>query len=42
MIGETCTGLERLTSLCDWFPPTSTLPNVLRARALVAGELAVR
>jgi predicted ATPase len=41
-IGETCTALERLASLCDWFPPASELPDVLRARALVAAEFTAR
>jgi class 3 adenylate cyclase/tetratricopeptide (TPR) repeat protein len=38
-LGETCTALERLASLCDWFPPASELPDVVGARALVAAEL---
>jgi class 3 adenylate cyclase/tetratricopeptide (TPR) repeat protein len=41
-IGETCTAIEQLTSLCDWFTPASELPDVVRARALVAEELATR
>jgi class 3 adenylate cyclase len=41
-LGETCTALERLASLCDWFPPASDLPDVLRARELVAAEFMAR
>ncbi len=37
-IGETCTALDRLATLCDWFAPTPELPDVVRARALVATE----
>jgi predicted ATPase len=37
-LGESCTALERLASLCDWFPPASDLPDVLRARELVAAS----
>jgi class 3 adenylate cyclase/predicted ATPase len=41
-IGESCTALERLAALCDWFPPASDLPDVLRARALVSAEFTPR
>jgi predicted ATPase len=41
-LGETCTAHERLSWLCDWFPPTSELPDVLRARTVVAAEFTAR
>jgi tetratricopeptide (TPR) repeat protein len=41
-IGERCTAIEQVASLCDWFTPASELPDVVRARALVAEELATR
>jgi predicted ATPase len=34
-LGEPCTVLDRLLSLCDWFAASSELPDVKRARALV-------
>jgi hypothetical protein len=37
-VGETCTALERVASLCDWFAPTPDLPDVARARALLEPE----
>jgi class 3 adenylate cyclase/predicted ATPase len=37
-IGEACTVRDRLVGLCAWFAPTSELPDVVRARALVASE----
>jgi hypothetical protein len=37
-IGETCTVRDRLAALCAWFASTSELPEVIRARALVASE----
>jgi predicted ATPase len=42
MVGEACTALEQVASLCSSFPATSEDPNIMRARALVAGELATR
>ncbi|HSZ05108.1 MAG TPA: adenylate/guanylate cyclase domain-containing protein [Solirubrobacteraceae bacterium] len=41
-IGETCTVLEQLASLCGWFSQSSQLPDVVRARRLVALESAAR
>lgn len=38
-VGDTCTALEALESLCDWFAETPDLPDVLRARALLVAEL---
>jgi class 3 adenylate cyclase/predicted ATPase len=37
-MGETDTCQAGLASLCDWFGATSTLPDVARARRLVAGK----
>ena len=37
-IGEACTALDDLVALCDWFGPASELPDVSRARGLVAPE----
>jgi class 3 adenylate cyclase/predicted ATPase len=37
-IGEPCTALEQVLAVCEWFPPTSELPDVVRARTLVASE----
>ena len=37
-IGETCTALDQVAALCAWFPTTSELPDVVRARTLVASE----
>jgi class 3 adenylate cyclase/predicted ATPase len=36
--GEATTALDDLAALCDWFPATSELPDVARARTLVASE----
>ena len=41
-IGETCTGLEQVASACGWFPPTSDLSDIVRARALLAVEATTR
>jgi class 3 adenylate cyclase/predicted ATPase len=41
-IGEACTALEQVGSLCVWFTASSTVPDVVRARALVAAEPAAR
>ena len=41
-IGESCTALEHVAAVCEWFPATSELPDVLRARKLVALESNVR
>jgi hypothetical protein len=41
-IGEKCTVRDRLVGLCAWFAPTSKLPDVVRARALVASETMTR
>jgi hypothetical protein len=35
-IGEACTVRDQLVGLCAWFAPTSELPDVVRARALIA------
>jgi predicted ATPase len=37
-IGEPATGLDRVAELCDWFGPSSQLPELERARTLVASE----
>jgi class 3 adenylate cyclase/predicted ATPase len=37
-LGEDCTALDQLVALCDWFAPESELPDVVRARTLVATE----
>jgi len=37
-LGEDCTALDQVVALCDWFAPTSELPDVVRARSLVASE----
>jgi class 3 adenylate cyclase/predicted ATPase len=37
-IGERCTVRDQLAALCAWFAPPSELPDVVRARALVASE----
>ena len=37
-IGVAGTALERLSTLCDWFAPTSELADVVRARAMLASE----
>jgi class 3 adenylate cyclase/predicted ATPase len=36
--GEAPAALDRVAALCDWFGPESELPDVARARALVASE----
>jgi class 3 adenylate cyclase/predicted ATPase len=36
-IGETCTAVDEVVALCDWFDSKS-LPDVVRARTLVASE----
>ena len=36
--GEPPTALDRLTALCEWFGPASDLPDVARARTLIASE----
>ena len=36
--GEAPTALDRIAELCDWFGAASELPDVTRARALVASE----
>jgi predicted ATPase len=41
-IGETCTALDRVAALCDWFGPASELADVVRARTLVASESMAR
>jgi predicted ATPase len=41
-IGETCTALEQVAALCDWFGPASDLADVARARTLVASETMAR
>ena len=41
-IGETCTVLDRIVELCDWFGPTSELSDVTRARTLVASRSTAR
>jgi class 3 adenylate cyclase/tetratricopeptide (TPR) repeat protein len=40
--GDTCTALEQVAALCDWFTPASELPDVVRARRLVALESTAR
>jgi class 3 adenylate cyclase/predicted ATPase len=42
MIGETCGALDQVASLCSSFPTTSEDPNIVRARALVTGEMTAR
>jgi class 3 adenylate cyclase/tetratricopeptide (TPR) repeat protein len=41
-IGETCTAVDQLATLCDFFAHTPELPDVVRARALVASEAMAR
>jgi predicted ATPase len=41
-IGESCTALDRVAALCDWFGPASQLADVVRARTLVASESMAR
>jgi predicted ATPase len=41
-IGESCTALDRVAALCDWFGPASALADVVRARTLVASESMAR
>jgi class 3 adenylate cyclase/tetratricopeptide (TPR) repeat protein len=40
--GEPVTALDELATLCQWFPAASELPDVARARTLVASEWTVR
>jgi class 3 adenylate cyclase/predicted ATPase len=35
-LGETPTALDRVAALCEWFAPAPELPDVARARALLA------
>jgi class 3 adenylate cyclase/tetratricopeptide (TPR) repeat protein len=37
-IGQPLTAFDELAALCEWFPATSELPDVARARTLVASE----
>jgi class 3 adenylate cyclase len=37
-IGDDCTALPRVSTLCEWFPPATQAPDVMRARMLVAGQ----
>jgi adenylate cyclase len=37
-IGDHPTALDRLAALCEWFGPASDLPDVARARSLIASE----
>jgi class 3 adenylate cyclase/tetratricopeptide (TPR) repeat protein len=37
-LGDAPAALDQVAALCDWFPLTSDLPDVARARALVAAE----
>ena len=41
-IGEACTALARVESLCRWFGPESKAPDVVRARALVSSHATLR
>jgi predicted ATPase len=41
-IGEPLAALDELATLCEWFPATSELPDVARARTLVASEPTAR
>ena len=41
-IGETCGALDLVASLSSGLPTTSEDPRIVRARALVAGQLATR
>jgi class 3 adenylate cyclase/tetratricopeptide (TPR) repeat protein len=41
-IGESCTALARVASLCEWFPADLQVPELLRARALLRHEPASR
>jgi class 3 adenylate cyclase/tetratricopeptide (TPR) repeat protein len=37
-VGEACTALDDIVALCDWFGAASELPDLARARGLVAPE----
>jgi predicted ATPase len=37
-LGEPATALDRVATLCDWFGPDAQLPDLVRARALIASE----
>jgi predicted ATPase len=41
-IGDACTALARVESLCRWFGPESKTPDVVRARALVGDHATLR
>ncbi|HYZ28615.1 MAG TPA: adenylate/guanylate cyclase domain-containing protein [Thermoleophilaceae bacterium] len=41
-IGEPCTALERIATLCDWFEPNLQLQDIARARTLLASETMTR
>jgi predicted ATPase len=41
-LGETCSALERVESLCEWFGADSQVPEVARARTLVSGGAALQ
>ena len=41
-VGERCTALDRVVALCAWFDPSLELPDVVRARTLVASEPTAR
>ncbi|MBD0282132.1 MAG: AAA family ATPase [Thermoleophilaceae bacterium] len=41
-IADSCTVLDRVVALCDWFGPESELPDVVRGRTLVAPEFMAR
>ena len=40
--GESATAVEDVAALCQWFPAASELPDVARARALIASETMTR
>jgi class 3 adenylate cyclase len=41
-VGEPCSAIDRIVSLCDWFGAVSELADVVRARNLVASETMAR
>jgi hypothetical protein len=41
-IGATCSALDRVAALCEWFGPDCHLIDVERARALVTAETMAR
>jgi predicted ATPase len=41
-IGDSCTALEQVAALCDWFGADSDVVDVVRARSLVASETMAR